>query len=43
MYLHPFSLFVNFLWTDSSGTSHEVGWEDRLQYDLFSVEPDIKP
>jgi len=27
----------------SSALSQEIGWEDRLQNDLFCVEWDIKP
>jgi len=24
-------------------TSQEIGWEEHLQYDLFSIELDVKP
>jgi len=24
-------------------TSQEIGWEERVRYDLFSVESDVKP
>jgi len=32
--------FTNF---DFLSTSQEIGWEERLRYDLFSVEWDVKP
>jgi len=35
-----FSPGINF---DFFSTSQEIGWEERLQYDRFSVEWDVKP
>ena len=41
-YFVKFDVFM-FCWKHFSVPSHEIGWEERLRNDSFSVEWDVKP
>ena len=38
LFIHMYVIYIRFL-----TTRQEIGWEEHLRYDLFSVEWDVKP